>query len=193
MPKISTDSIPNFENLTAEEKLSALLNLDVPEAVDLSGYVKKEVFDKKAHEAAEYNRQLKEKMSDDEKKKAEEDAARAKLQADYDELLKKTQLEGFTNQYLSMGYSKEDAVAMATAHFENDSAKMFEIMTKHSAAMETQIRDKLLKETPKPKGAGGAPSDKEKTPDIVLAENIGKAAADSAKTANDILSKYIGG
>ena len=43
--KISTDSIQGFAEMSDADKVTALLGLDVPDPVDLSGYVKKEVFD----------------------------------------------------------------------------------------------------------------------------------------------------
>ena len=46
--KFDTAKIPGFENLTEEQKQAiAGYELDVPEP-DMSGYVKKDVFDKKA-------------------------------------------------------------------------------------------------------------------------------------------------
>ena len=45
--------------MTADEKVTALLGLQIPDPVDLSGYVKKDVFDAKATEAASLAKQLK--------------------------------------------------------------------------------------------------------------------------------------
>ena len=39
--KISTDSIQGFAEMSDADKVTALLGLDVPDPVDLSGYVKK--------------------------------------------------------------------------------------------------------------------------------------------------------
>lgn len=45
--KISTDGIQGFAEMSDADKVTALLGIDVPDPVDLSGYVKKEVFDAK--------------------------------------------------------------------------------------------------------------------------------------------------
>ena len=58
MANIDTATIEGFEGMTAEEKVSALLKLDIPDAVDLSKFVSKETFDKKASEAANLSKQL---------------------------------------------------------------------------------------------------------------------------------------
>ena len=81
--KISTDSIQGFAEMSDADKVTALLGLDVPDQVDLSGYVKKEVFDAKATEAANLSKQLKSKMTDDEAAKAQADADRKALEDKY--------------------------------------------------------------------------------------------------------------
>ena len=52
MPTISTESIEGFDSMTTEQKVEALLKVEVPERIDLSGYVKKDLFDKTASELA---------------------------------------------------------------------------------------------------------------------------------------------
>ena len=58
MPKIDTTQIPDFDSMTADEKVAALLGVEIPEKVDLSKYVPKETFDKKASEAADATKKL---------------------------------------------------------------------------------------------------------------------------------------
>lgn len=59
MANIDTSTIEGFDGMTADEKVTALLGLQIPDPVDLSGYVKKDVFDAKATEAASLAKQLK--------------------------------------------------------------------------------------------------------------------------------------
>jgi hypothetical protein len=59
MANIDTSMIEGFDGMTADEKVTALLGLQIPDPVDLSGYVKKDVFDAKATEAASLAKQLK--------------------------------------------------------------------------------------------------------------------------------------
>lgn len=66
MAKIDTSKIEGYESMTAEEKLAALESVEF----DLSGYVSKDTADKYASEAAQYKRQLKERMSAEEAEKA---------------------------------------------------------------------------------------------------------------------------
>ena len=59
MANIDTSMIEGFDGMTADEKVTALLGLQIPDPVDLSGYVKKDVFDAKATEASSLAKQLK--------------------------------------------------------------------------------------------------------------------------------------
>ncbi len=61
MPNIDTSTIEGFDSMTAEQKVEALLKAEIPEKVDLSRYVSKETFDKKASEASALSKQLKDK------------------------------------------------------------------------------------------------------------------------------------
>ena len=64
MANIDTSTIEGFDNMNADEKVTALLGIQIPDPVDLSGYVKKEVFDTKASEAATLAKQLKVKTTE---------------------------------------------------------------------------------------------------------------------------------
>ena len=50
---IDTTAIEGFESMTAEQKVEALLKVEVPEKVDLSGYIQKSQFDKVSSELAD--------------------------------------------------------------------------------------------------------------------------------------------
>ena len=56
--KIDTTKIPNFDALPDEAK-NAILAMEFADAPDMSQFVAKSVFDKKASEAADLNKQLK--------------------------------------------------------------------------------------------------------------------------------------
>ena len=78
---IDTSTIEGFESMTAEQKVEALLKVEVPEKVDLAGYVKKDLFDKTASELAEAKKAAKAKMTEEEAAAAERDAKWAEMEA----------------------------------------------------------------------------------------------------------------
>lgn len=192
MPRIDTTTIEGFEAMDDSQKLAALLNLDVPERVDLTKFIPKAQYDKTASELAEAKRINKSKMTEDEAAKAEQDQKNKELQEKYDTLLKESTIAKYKAKYLEQGYDVKLAEETATALFNGETEKVFANGEKFKAAVEQKTKAELLKDTPKPGGNGGKEGE-EKTPDILMAERIGKAKAESTKSANSIMSKYIGG
>ena len=81
MATIDTSTIEGFDGMTADEKVTALLGLQIPDAVDLSGYVAKSVFDTKATEAANLSKQLRAKTTEAETATGALTSAQAELEA----------------------------------------------------------------------------------------------------------------
>lgn len=195
MAKFDTSTIDGFDNMTAEQKLTALLGAEIPDAVDLSKYVSKETFDKKASEAANLSKQLREKMSDDEKKKAEDNDVLSKMQEqidaltkDKDQLVKEKTVSEYTAKYLALGYDKDLAADTAKAMADGDMQKVFANGEKHKAALEKSIKEKLMKEDPRPGGGAGG---KEESEELEQAKRIGKAKAEANKQTSDVLKHYL--
>lgn len=188
MPNIDTTTIKGFDSMTAEQKLDALLKFEIPEAVDMSKYVSKEVFDKKASEAAGLSKQLKDKMTDDEVKEAEKAKALADMQAELEKLRKDKTVSDYTAKYIAMGYDKDLAKDTAEAMAAGDMDKVFENAGKHNQAMEQRIKENLMNKTPKPDGAGG--DGKKADSAVEKAKALAKARHGNDKDYNDIMSKY---
>lgn len=147
--KIDVSKIKGYADMTAEEKLKALENMDLPD-VDYSGYVKKEVFDKTASELASKKKELTAKLSEDEKAKQEELEAREELQKKYDMLLHKSIVSENKAKLLGLGYDEKLADDTAEAMANSDIAKVIENQAKHLESFEKKIRAEALKDTPKP-------------------------------------------
>lgn len=159
MAKIDTSTIPNFESLSDADKLKAIQELDIPDPFDESKYVLKEVFDKKASEAANYSRQLKEKMTEDERTKAEAEAAQKELSEKYEALLRKSQVDEMTTKYLALGMDEKLARDTAKAHFENNTDKVFENMEKLNQIRDAKLKEELMRGNGQPAGgSGGTPN-----------------------------------
>lgn len=161
MAKIDVTKIENYANMTLEEKLSALEAYEIDEP-DFKGYVKKDTFDKTASELAEYKRQLKAKMTEDEKKEAERAEEQAVLKQKYDELMKETNVAKTKSKFMSLGYDENLADLTAKAFVEGDSETVFANQQKFLELKEKQLRAQILDETPKPPaGNGGQAVNKE--------------------------------
>ena len=188
--KISTDSIQGFAEMSDADKVTALLGLDIPDPVDMSQFVDKKVFDAKATEAANLSKQLKAKMTDDEAAKAQADADRKALEEKYTELLRKSTIAEHTARFIAMpGYDEKLARETAEALFDGNMDKVFENQQKANAAYEKKLRAEMVKQDPKPDGAGG--DDKKEDSAVEYARNLGKQRADALKSANEGLKHYF--
>lgn len=188
--KISTDSIQGFAEMSDADKVTALLGLDLPDPVDMSQYVDKKTFDAKASEAANLSKQLKAKMTDDEAAKAQADADRKALEDKYTELLRKSTIAEHTARFIAMpGYDEKLARETAEALFDGNMDKVFENQQKANAAYEKKLRAEMVKQDPKPDGAGG--DDQKKDTAVEFAKKLGKQRADALKSANEGLKHYF--
>ena len=188
--KISTDSIQGFAEMSDADKVTALLGLDLPDPVDMSQYVDKKTFDAKASEAANLSKQLKAKMTDDEAAKAQADADRKALEDKYTELLRKSTIAEHTARFIAMpGYDEKLARETAEALFDGNMDKVFDNQQKANAAYEKKLRAEMVKQDPKPDGAGG--DDQKKDTAVEFAKKLGKQRADALKSANEGLKNYF--
>lgn len=117
------------EGITIEEIQTFLQDKTLVDPTQ--GYVKKDVFDKTASEVARVKKELKEKMTEDEKKA---DEVKQQLEM-FEELKRENALNKYEKTYLSNGYSAERAVAIAKALAEND----FETAAKETAAHTKEV------------------------------------------------------
>lgn len=153
MAKIDVTSIEGYADMTAEEKLQALESYNIPDP-DYTGYVRKETFDKTASELAAKKRELNEKLSDDEKRQAEEQEQRQDLERKYKKLLRESEISKNKSKLLALGYAEALADETAEAMADGNLEKVFVNQKKHLDSVEKRIRAEVLKETPKPTGDG---------------------------------------
>lgn len=195
MPNINTSTIEGFADMTAEQKVDALLKLEIPEAVDLSGYVKKDVFDKTSSELAAAKKSLQSKMTTDEQAEAERQAALAELQKKLDESAAKVaQLESerleasYKAKYLATaGFDEALAEETAKALVKGDMDKVFANQQKANENAEKKLRAELVKQDPHPSGNGGNGGNE--ADNVRQAREIGKQKAEALKTG-DGLDKF---
>ena len=154
MAKIDLTKIVGYEAMSEAEKIKALEEYNFAEP-DYSGYVKKEVFDKTASELATKKKELRDKLSEDEKKAQEDKEAFEELQTSYATLLKESEIAKYKAQFLAMGYADELATETATAMVNGDNDKVFANQKLHLQNVESKIKADILSSTPKPVGDSG--------------------------------------
>lgn len=144
--------IENYESMTPEEKVAALEAYEP----DMSGFVAKSVFDKKASEAAELSKQLKSRMTEDENKAAQEAADRAALIERVEKAESALAVSNYTAAYIAMGYDEKLAKATAEAMAKGDTETVFKNQRLHQENRDKALKAELLKQTPSP--AAGDPN-----------------------------------
>ena len=153
MAKIDTSTIEGYSDMTPEQKIAALEAYESAEP-DYSGYVKKDVFYKTASELAAKKKELNAKLSEDEKKRRQEQEDREKLQSAYDQLLRDSKISKFKAELLAMGYEDKLASETAEAIVDGDNDKVFANQKKQLEVVQKAARAEALKKTPKPQPDG---------------------------------------
>ena len=144
------------EGMSVEDIEKALESIEMP--TDSSAEIDrlKNALSKSNSEAAEYKKQLREKMSAEELK-AKEDAEKLEaLIKERDALLREKTISGHKAQYLALGYEESLANETAEALANGELDKVFANQKKHNESVEKKIRADVLKGTPKPEGGTGS-------------------------------------
>ena len=159
------------EGMTVEEINAALEGVELP--TDNSAEIDrlKNALSKSNSEAANYKKQLNEKLTAEELK-AKEDAEKwDALVKERDELLREKTIAGHKAKYLALGYEEKLATETAEAMANGELDKVFANQKKHIESVEKKIRADVLKETPKPEGGNGSETiTKEKFSQMSIAE-----------------------
>lgn len=141
-------------------------------------------------EAADYKKQLRAKMSDDEAAAAERDAKWAEMEAKLQALELEKTISSYKASYLAMsGYDEKLAEDTAKALAEGDMAKVFANQQKANAAYEKKLRADLVKQDPKPDGAGGGDNHGDSA--VEYARKLGQQRAAANKAAAEGLKNYL--
>lgn len=186
--KIDTKQIPNFDTLPEEAK-NAILAMEFADAPDMSQFVAKSVFDKKASEAADLGKKLRERMTEEEAKAIKEAEEKAALLARVEQLEQEKAVGTYTNAYLAMGYDEKLAKATAEAMAKGDTDTVFKNQKTHQENREKALRTELLKETPSPApGKADVGKTREEVSKMTLAEQA-KFAQDNP----EIYKEFFGG
>lgn len=188
MAKIDVTKIEGYAEMTEAEKLAALEAYVIPDP-DFTGYVKKDVADKYASEAAQYKKQLRERMSEEEAAKAKAAEDMAAMKARLEELEVEKAIGEYTTQFMGIGYNEELAKSTAAAIQKGDMTAMFKNHAKFVAEQEKALKAKLLKDTPAPPaGEGNKGMDKDAFKKLSLADKQ-KLATENPEKYNE----FIGG
>lgn len=152
--KVDVSKIEGYAEMTAEEKIKALEELEIEDnTAELERY--KNATSKANSEAAEYKRQLKA-LQD----KANEGASESdKKMADLEEQIKTLQREKSITErkasFIGIGMNDDSALKAAEAFTNGDSESFFDTIKSFINEHDKTFKAELLKATPKPDHEGG--------------------------------------
>lgn len=167
--KIDTTKIAGFEEMTPEDKVAALQSYEFDEPEDNSAELKKlkDLNSKYSSEIAEYKKQSKAKMSEDEKIKSETEELIKNLTEQNEALNNEIKATRFTAKFLSQGYDEDLAKASANALIEGDSETFFANAEKFNDLLRKKIEADVLKTMAPPEDKGKKPSSEMKKADFL--------------------------
>lgn len=154
MSKLDTSKIEGYAEMSAEDKIKALEELEIE---DNSAEIErlKTALSKSNSEAADYKRQLR-----TEKDKASEGATESeKKMAELEEQIKALQREKSVTErkasFIGLGMTEESALKASEAFTNGDSESFFAEIKSFLTEHDKTYKAELLKTTPRPDGEGG--------------------------------------
>lgn len=142
------------EGMTVEEIESALKDISLLDDNSAELERLKNALSKSNSEAADYKKQLREKMSEDEQKKQKEQEERDTMQKELEALRRESLVSKNKSRLIALGYEEALADETAEAMADGKIEKVFANQKKHLEAFEKKVRAEALKNTPKPTGDG---------------------------------------
>ena len=141
------------DGMTSEEILKALETVELEDSTKELDKVKK-ALDNATSEAANYKKQLRDKLTDEERAKAEQDQQLQELKNQLDVLQREKALAEHKAQYVGLGYDEQLAESSAKALIENDFTTLFSNQKSFLEAYNKKVEADLLKGTPRPSSNG---------------------------------------
>lgn len=160
--KFDSNLIPGFGEMTADEKVEALLNFEIdPPKVDESEETRrlKLALSKANSEASEWKKALREKQTEAERAEAERKEHEAAVEDELRTLRRDKTVSGYLAQYLALGYGKELALKAAEATADGDAATTIACQQEFLEAKTKEIEAAALNKQP-PLTTGAPPTAK---------------------------------
>lgn len=142
------------ETLTPEQKLELISKYNLP-ALDYTGWIKKDAFDRTASELAEAKKSLKAKMTEDEQKEAERAAAETAIKTELETLRKDKAVSENKARFLGLGYEAKLAEETAKALADGNIDKVFANQAIHLETVTKVAKASALANDPAPAAGAG--------------------------------------
>ena len=139
--KIDTTKIAGFDEMTAEDKLNALLGYEFEEPL-------KNALSKANSDAAEWKRQFREKQTEAERAEAERKEHEAAVEEELRTLRRDKTIGGYVAQCLALGCDKDLALRAAEAMADGDAAAVLSCQQDFIEAKKKELEATALNKQP---------------------------------------------
>lgn len=154
MAKIDVSAIAGFEEMSAEDKVNALLGYEIPESEpkpnEDSDKHWKELLNKANSQAAEFKRQLREKQTEQERLEADRLEKETALNEKLAEYERRDLVNGYKDRLVSIGYDTETALSMANKLPNGLGEDFFESQREFLDRKTKEIESKIINNQPVP-------------------------------------------
>lgn len=150
MAKIDIGQIAGYAEMTAEQKVEALeqYELQVPENTGDDNQRLRNALNKANSEAAEWKRQYRETLSEQERREAERKEQQAAIESELTALRRDKTIGNYKAEYLAMGYSPELASRKAAAVADGNMTDAFDIEKQFMAEQKKAYEAAALNQQP---------------------------------------------
>ncbi len=175
------------DGMTIEDILA--LEVEEPQ-IDMSKFVSKELYDKSASDTAKYKKQLRETMSEAERKALEEAEKYAEVVAERDKLKAEKDIAEHSKGLVAIGYDEKTATEVATALMNGDFVAVIKAQATFVDAQKKAAVAEKVKETPIPPtdNGNGNVLTKEQFKKMSLSEQM-KVYNDTPELYNELTKK----
>lgn len=136
------------EGMTLEEINEALKDVSLPQDRTAEYESLKKAYDKAASDIAEYKRQLKARMSEEEKAKTEMDEKIQKMEKENADMKKRIRVSELKAKFISSGLDAEEAGKVAEEAYGGNIDFVIETYNKKIASVKETVKADLMAETP---------------------------------------------
>lgn len=140
--KIDPKLIEGFEEMSAEDRVSALLGFDLEDTK------LKNRLNEVTAEASEYKKKLNARLSEEERMKAEREEEDKAIRAKLAEYERQSTVSTYKSSYLALGYDEELATSTAEALADNDTASVFANQKIFQEQQNAKIKSDILSRQP---------------------------------------------
>lgn len=153
MAKIDVSTIEGYESMSAEDKLNAVLGMDIPDSSELEKL--KSQISSKNSEISEWKKKHNALLDEDQRKQIESEDTMKALQDELQSLRRDKSVSTYKAKLLENGFTSDEASKAAEKLADGNIDGFFDNLASFRSSMEKNIKAELMRNNPTPGSTGG--------------------------------------